>query len=143
MIFKAHLKKTSGRAIKYKELSVEESRRADDEAVRRLDVSRPQGEDLAKLQRLIWEERIFSMLVGVSKKSGLTEKQFLELGEGDWTELNPAVLAKDGPLNFETLFPSIKEQATIRGIYQRLHEVSTEDLDEIMGKAVPVAESTG
>lgn len=128
-----------GRAIQYRELSADEVQEADADALRQMKEPPQTQEQAVELRKLEWREGCMAMLVAVSKRDGLTKEQFLKLTEDDWVKVNPAMLTTHPVYSFDLLFRRSKDLNAIVALYRKLHEVTNEEIDDIMGKAIEVS----
>ena len=135
-IFLLNAKGCSGRAVKIRELSASE---VDQCAI---NASKAINGEATNAEYVIEKHRAMNhmALVGVTTRTSMkTLDEVLAVPESEWTPLTQLVLESGGPLSFGALF-NAKDDAVISGIIQRLHLVSAEDIDAIMGKALEVSE---
>lgn len=135
-IFLLNAKGCSGRAIKLRELSASEVDQCSINASKTISESSTNAEYVVAKHRSL----NYLALVGVTTKGKLkTLEEVLALPASDWAPLTQLVLESGGPLSFASLF-NAKDDAVISGIVQRMHLVSAEDIEAIMGKALDVSE---
>ena len=126
----------SGRAVKIRELSAEEVDKC------AINASKIMGDGATNAEYGITKHREmnFAAVVGVTTIGNFkTLDEVLAAGPSAWAKLSPLILEQSGPLSYASLFRA-KDDAVISGIVQRLHFVSGEDIEAIMGKALSVSE---
>jgi hypothetical protein len=136
--------KMCGRGIQYRELAADEVDEADAEAFRICDIQLPPGQPMsveqqAKIHRQEGIEGAKKMLVAVSKRDKLTQEEFLKLGAEEWEPVDPAKLEMDPKYAFSVLFRRYPDRQAVVHIFQRLHNISGQTVESMMGKAIPVS----
>lgn len=118
----------SGRGVRFRLLAPTEVDTATIDAAKQLG---PEG-TLAELRILEGREALKRMIVAYTEP-GLSAEAVLS---ATWIKALPEVLETD----YGRIFPA-KDDKVLYGIYKRFHEVSADDIDQIVGKALDVAEA--
>lgn len=144
VITKRDLGNMSGRVVLLRELSLPECNAAEDDALRRIG----DGDNLAKFDIFRQTGRLFKSIVGVSDP-GVHPDDFLtakihKVTEMDLEGAGMASPGHDGTgksngLAFAELFGA-KDQAVLRAWDREHHSIAVDDVNDILGKAVPTAD---
>lgn len=123
----------SGRAVRLRELSPTEKDKIAETAAKSV------GKEGSMIEYRNEEIRqgLFKMLVGVTKTKGLTKvDDVLALKPEDW--FTPT-LEQLNMGSYDDLFTP-KDDMILSSIYRRQNEISREEIEDIVGKAMPVSE---
>ncbi len=138
IVYLAHLNVTgcSGRGVKYREISGSEHDKVQEDAAALV------GPDAIGLAMRNKELRlgVATMLLAVTKDPVKDHDELRKIAgdESKWIRLTQQDLMLEGKLNYDKLFRA-REQAALSGLFRRLHEISLVEVDEMVGKALPVA----
>ncbi len=126
MMFSVLLK--SGRGIRFAELNPAER----DKVL--LDAAKFIGPEATFMELRSVEHRlgIKAMIKGVTEQDGLADDDLLK-SETKWKKLSPSDLDE----KYDDWFTA-KDHAVLSAIYRRYHEVDSNEMDLILGKAIPV-----
>lgn len=134
----------SGRVVTLRELSISEMERADQSAYRRVN----EHTVAAEFEGFRQEARMRMMIVGVSSDKvdprKAREAKVLPVSEADlegvsMTPGGDSGVGKSTGRSFAELFTA-KDQVVLRAWDRRHHSVSQEDLDAILGEAIPTGD---
>ena len=137
MLYKAHIygKRLCGRGVQFEELPATVVEECSLDAAKFVDP----GDSVMKLMQLEAREGVVRMLRAVTKKAGLTPQQFLQLKPEDWEPVNLQKLRVPGEYSYDAVFGSARDHAALVNLYRSYHVPSKDDIESIVGKAVPVA----
>jgi hypothetical protein len=95
-----------------------------------------EGGLITEYHRLRERGCVYRCIVAVTREKELDEAG---LAKATWAKVTEEELEEKGPLSARSLFTT-KDITTLTAWYREQHEVSTEDIAAIMGKAVELAE---
>lgn len=125
-------KRCSGRGVRFRELSASEvEENAENAAKVALDPTAKINANAAMdLKKAEWRMGSKRMVVAVTKKEGLKD-----LSGAEWMPLTQAELDADWAKYFNA-----KDSAMLQALYREYHEISDEEIEAVVGKAVVVSE---
>lgn len=85
------------------------------------------------------KEGVCAMIVGVTKKAGFKTIEQIADPAVEWQRVSPVELTdENSPMFFDRLFPTAKDDGLLWSVFSELHNVTQEEVQDILGKSMPV-----